>query len=808
MADLPSGTLPAATQSIHRDVLERTSPAWLQDATPSRRAQLKAAPAALPDWYRQATPAQRQTLHATFTASFNAQTVLDKAMAAVQDIDTFAASRLVSALQEQFKVQLDVNTTLLVLRKPLEIGLFGTTIGSFEVLRIPLLQAALHNFEARECDAGVFHETSGFFHQNAAGDQIEAVSTALSVRQFMTLCRSLDIGAQYQRYLNDSLLPQDAVADQVLRHKFITARKADLVAAAEVALLNKDIEPADHRMILQVVNGELHPWMGTKQVWFEDFSLMKKRMTGCMAFVICEKYRYTDELILYIPHDPYHPLKRYAWSEMETLFKQLFTRRDQPDPGDGSPTAYQRFFSQFVGYGDLPAYFNALTQDATTPTVGAALAPYAALLNELSKGINPFLAFTGIRELPPVPPSPKVLNPAPYLRPIPIKFKGRGLWDENLDPWDYLYEQHRDKMLTDARRHAVPTADVDARVRSEKLAALLNIGLLALNAVSMFVPVLGEVMMAVMATQLLYETFAGSVEWAEGDRRAAKAHLVDVAENLAFIAVMAGVGKGFSKLTAATPEPLIEGLDPVTLPNGATRLSKPDLQGYESPDTLPADITANAQGQYLHGGKTYIRPAGKLYEQTFDASTQRWRIQHPSDPTAYQPALSHNSAGAWRHALERPNSWDRLTLMRRLGHVTEGFSDEQLLKIADISDTRDATLRKMHLDNAPPPAPLADALRLFKADQDVAQVIEQVSTGQAVDGRYLYALPLLTEMPRWPIGRVLEVFDEASLTGTAQRYGAERLYHGVTHHLRGCRGAAVQCHGRRGAGAGGPGLNG
>ena len=41
---------------------------------------------------------------------------------------------------------------------------------------------------------------------------------------------------------------------------------------------------------------------------------------------------------------------------------------------------------------------------------------------------------------------------------------------------------------------------------------------MALNLVSMFVPVLGEVMMAVMASQLLYETFEGVMEWSEGDR--------------------------------------------------------------------------------------------------------------------------------------------------------------------------------------------------------------------------------------------------------------------------------------------------
>lgn len=779
MADLPSNTPPAATLSLHRDYLEQASPAWLKDATAQRRAQLKDAPASVPPWYRQATPAQRQTLHEKFTASFTAQTVLDKAMASVQDIDAFAEPLLVKALKDQHQVQLDVHKTLVVLRKPLEVGEFGLDIGSFEVMRMPLLQAALHNFEALECLTGSFHESSGFFTLTPEGDSIVAVSTPLEVTEFTLLCRQLDIGAQYQRHLEGYVRPKRAADEQALRGQFISARKADLAAAAEQALLTKDIEPRDYRMILSVINGETEPKTGGETVWFRDLGLVKKRMTGCVAFVICEKYRYPTALILYVPQDPHHPLKRFTYPEMSAMFKQRFTARDQPDPGDGSPTAYQRFFSQFVAYGDLPAYFDALTQDAPAPSVGAKLMAYAPLLNELVKGLSAFSVFYGLKELPPAQPAAKVPEPDPLLAPVPLMPSGRGLWDDNVDLWDHLYERHRDKLLGDARSHAVPTADVDTRVRSEKIAGLLNIGLLALNAVSMFVPVLGEVMMVVMAGQLLYETFEGSIEWAEGDRRAVKAHLVDVAQNLAFIAVMAGVGKGFSKLAAAKPEPVIERLEPITLPNGQARLSKADLSGYESPVTLPADIKPNAQGQYVHAGKTYIRQSGKLYEKTFDESSQRWRIQHPTDPDAYQPSLAHNGAGAWRHTLERPLDWDRLTLLRRLGPVTEGFSDEQLLKIADLSGTRDATLRHMHLDNLPPPAPLADTLRLFRADQDVGQVIEQVSTGQAVNGRYLYSLPLLTEMPRWPMGRVLEVFDEPSLTGPVQRYGGERLYHGV-----------------------------
>ncbi|WP_095192081.1 DUF6543 domain-containing protein [Pseudomonas sp. Irchel 3A7] len=151
---------------------------------------------------------------------------------------------------------------------------------------------------------------------------------------------------------------------------------------------------------------------------------------------------------------------------------------------------------------------------------------------------------------------------------------------------------------------------------------------------------------------------------------------------------------------------------------------------------------------------------------------------HPTDPEAYQPVLTHNAAGAWRHTLERPRAWDRLTLMRRMGPVVEAFSDDQLRQIADVSGVSDNALRKMHLDNALPPPELTDALRLFKTDLDVLRVIEQIETGHAIDDRYLYSLPLVTELPRWPMGRILEVFEGPEPFGTPVKYGSERLLPG------------------------------
>ncbi|WP_460118508.1 NEL-type E3 ubiquitin ligase domain-containing protein [Pseudomonas sp. S2_C03] len=759
---------PPASASLHGTFLEKSIPEWLINASAERRQALKDHAVATPDWLKNATREERAAAGVSAAASLAAQNCLDKVMSSLQTIDTFAEPLLVEALRDQFKVELDVNTTLLSLKQPLEWGIFGTDVGTYEVLRLPLLQAALHNFEASETEPNAFHESSGFVQETANG--FTPVETPLTVAQFTQLCRSLDIGAKYQAYLKDFLKPADGVALQTLRLPFIDAQKTAMRAAAELALLKQDIQPADYRMILSVIAGETHPWMGEKQVWFRDLFLMKRRMIGCVLFIICEKYRYPDSLILYIPNDPQHPLKRYTFDEMRAMFKRRFTTRDPVQTRGGSPTPEQRHFSRFVSYADLPHYFKTFTQDAADAPLGQTLNPYISIANKVLQGINPF---SGFKQLPDVAVN-QAPNNDPFLAPSSLPRKGEGLWSENMELWGYLFEQHRDKVIADARSHAVPTADVDARVRSEKIAHLLNIGMLVLTSVAMFVPVLGEATMAVMAGQLMSETFEASIEWSEGDIQAAKAHLVDVAENLAFIAVAGAAGKGLAKLSAVKAEPVIERLDAVTLPNGEPRLWRPDLRGYERPVSVDRDVPATELGQFEFDGKTHVRLDGRFYQKTYDTALKRWRIEHPAQPHAYRPALTHNGRGAWRHVHERPLSWDRLTLLRRMGPLTDPFSDGQLLQVADVSGISDAALRKMHLDNAGPPPSLVDAMRLFNADHGVAQVIEQIETRRAVDDRYLFTLPLIAELPRWPAGRVLQVFEGAELAGPSLKYGSER----------------------------------
>jgi Leucine-rich repeat (LRR) protein len=762
------------TRSIHAPLLEQSIPDWLNQATAQHHEGLRSTRAPLPPWYRKASRQQRKAFDASLAASFNAQSRFARTMADLHDIHAFAEPLLARKLRELFSVELDLDNTFLLLVQAIEAGIWGIEVGTFEVSRMSLLQAALHNFEAAEGEHGAFHRSSAFYRRNGPSGWQEAISPSMSVRQFIQACRALDIGAQYQQYLKRFLYPQSSVELQNLREQFIAVQKTALRAAAERALLQNDIEPQDHASILAIIDGQLQPCQGEKRIWFCELGLMKRRLNGCLCLAIGARFEAPTELLLYIPDDPYHPLKRYRAEHLESALRQRFTQHQASSAEDSGAAAYQRFFSRFVPYADRAYYFSQFTCDAADATFVSKYWSYLRLLNDWLNGFSP-LPSVALNHLPPAPAIRQVPSADPFLAPVCMPFKGRFFWDDNIDPWDYLFERHREQMIDDARSYAVPSAEIDARVRKALFAKLLGIGMLALNTLSMFVPVLGETMMAVMACQLLEESIEGVVEWSEGDRKAATAHLADIAQNLLLLGLMVGVGKGFDRLLAVDATPVIEDLHPVTLPDGSRRLCRAELDGYEVPGPFNPQTGPDAQGRYEWDGKTVIRIDGRVYEPFYDPAQACWRIRHPVDPQAYQPMLTHNRAGAWRHTLENPLGWSRTHLLRRLGHVADAYSDSQLLQIADISGVSDNALRRVHMDNRLPPPELVDALRLFDADRSVAQVLEQIVGERAIDERYLLALHLVSELPGWPAGRIVQVFEHPRLTGPRIEYGFDRL---------------------------------
>lgn len=288
----------------------------------------------------------------------------------------------------------------------------------------------------------------------------------------------------------------------------------------------------------------------------------------------------------------------------------------------------------------------------------------------------------------------------------------------------YRHASLRTRLFNDAQHQAVSTEAADKASSSRRAAHYLSIGMFGLNLVGMAVPPLGLVMAGVMAGQLLYEVFEGAVELSEGDREAGWAHVTDVVENLATLAAQA-VALRF------TVSPFIERLKAVTLPGGKIRLWKPDLAPYKVPVELATDARPDALGLYSHDGQLILHHEGDHYRVGQDPVTGQYRIQHPSRPDAYEPQLEHNHAGAWSHEIEQPLTWDKPTLMRRLGLEQRGLDSATLEQARMASGVEEDVLRQAFVEHDPVPLLLDDTIQHFKAHQALTTFVEQLRSSDS-----------------------------------------------------------------------------
>ncbi|MFS0826684.1 NEL-type E3 ubiquitin ligase domain-containing protein [Pseudomonas phoenicis] len=258
-----------------------------------------------------------------------------------------------------------------------------------------------------------------------------------------------------------------------------------------------------------------------------------------------------------------------------------------------------------------------------------------------------------------------------------------------------------DTLLEDAKHLAVPNSVVDAQARDRRTHFLQGLGLDLLGLASFFVPELGLPLLALAAAQITDEVIDGYHDWELGDREAALGHLIAVAQNVAMIGVgAAGAATGEFLVRAA----VVDELAPVLMATGEPRLARVDLPGYGSTDTS----LVSGQRVVLQG-RPQVSIAQKTYRLGPDA--RRPSVEHPRRAQAAVIALEDNEAGGVHHALERPQEWrGAQALMARLGSNLGSVTPESASAVLRSVGMDEAALRRLHLENAPAPARLCDAL--------------------------------------------------------------------------------------------------
>lgn len=316
----------------------------------------------------------------------------------------------------------------------------------------------------------------------------------------------------------------------------------------------------------------------------------------------------------------------------------------------------------------------------------------------------------------------------------------------------YLRDRHHRRLLNEARHVAVPSADADETARQQRLHYWESLGLDALGIAAFFIPAAGQLMAAIFVVQLLDEVYEGVQAWRVGDIDAALGHVKAVALD---VAAAAGTGVAL-RYAARFGGKFIE----VLRADGTPRLWNGDLTPRQV--ALPQGATRNAAGQWVAGDRHFLPVDGAYYEVTPHADGQRWEIAHPSDPKAHRVSLEHNGEGAWLGSHESPAGWTRQTLLRRIGHSVEQYSDEELEVASQVAGISRDALLDVYLKRQPAPRGLLDTLQRLRGDAASEDPLQRVCEGMYRPERSTPAserliMTSLTAEPRWPAQTRLEL---------------------------------------------------
>lgn len=636
----------------------------------------------LPAWMTTADPMALKALSETLLLSHQSHDKVRELLKGLRGIDQFAAPLLSDALRKQFGNGLDIYSDVYIQGSTVlarDLSPIGNQEWRSISFKQSLLQAALHNFEARPASSWGSNDWSRLVRADNSPLPVE-----IKPEQFLDLCRTLDLGAKYQAHLNAIFNPPAsehetaAQARARVRSALRDNKRHDLAVAAYIAVIKKQISGLAYRMLLEVSELKADVTLEGLKVYHKRLNMLGQPLSNIMLFetwvptdafdLYAQRQYRLAKLIIYVPGDSVSPLKEFTtWDDCESYLKGRLQQED-----------YRKIFCQWVPRKNMPAFQQMLEQ---------------ALADKADQDLRPH------------------------------RVQG--------DPFDEWVRLSIEKTMADARFLAVPTADEDLKTLQEQRRQAQTFGMNLLTAASFFVPGVAEVVLAVTAVQLMSEVFHGIEDWREGDRHQALSRLTAVAQDVALIAT-AGIAIGAATSAASR---FFDGLVPIALDSGQSRLWNPDLSPYEVEPALSAQATEDEQGLLAVGNRHYVRMDGKTHVTFFDTATGKWRLRHPTRAQSYAPILEHNGAGAWRVAQDSPLEWHgEHYLFRRLGSNFTALSNEAIEQVLAVTGLDEAALRRIHLNNVAPPGALLDAIARRQLDQDITRFIEQMEAADPIPG--------------------------------------------------------------------------
>lgn len=663
-----------------------------------------------PSWLLESNSDVRAALRKSLLASCSTRRAVADAVGALQSPEHFCAPLLAKSMSDKLGEPLDIEGVVFQ-----HVRSTSSLLGLRKKLVTPidrdLLMAACENFESSETVSGNYNDNSLLYIPERINGRSSKI-LSIQPHEFAQLCRTLDLGKQYQAHLK-TVLEADA-----FRAKHQAYAKDQFEVDVHIAHMKKHISVDVYDMLKLVKDAVSSIKLGKNTIGYQGLELLGVKLQG--AFFVGPVKEHADDdyrCVVYLPGDPLHPLKEYAtFKDFETeLSRRLRT------------TDFRQFFMRFILLSDRPVFHTELDKRL------------------LSVNTSPL-------------PKDSVFVPV----------EGFDLAD---DVFLTLFRQRSAHVIADARLLVVPTDDEDEKTRLARLETYKTIGVNTLLFFSAFVPVVGEVMFAVAGLQLLAEVYEGIDSWSRGEQEEATDYLFDIIENLILMAATAGAAKGVSKgYKAVKSSDFINRLRAVPVGSGSMRLWKPDLKAYRQLATVPAKLPADEQGLVKWRERQYMRTGPDTYALRPVQGTGLWEIEHPGEAARYSPVLETNNAGAWLHDSELPQQWNLLMLFRRLGYREEDIPDTEGLQLLAMNGLDESSLRQLYADRSKPMATLVDTVRRFRADKAVNRFMEHMraptSAPQADADLQLY---LLTSGANWPRDTRVSITDLSG--GDIKHYG-------------------------------------
>lgn len=663
----------------------------------------------IPKWLADADLKTVQALKAAFEESERTYVRAAKVLALLKPLDVFCKEKLNALLKEKWKVAVNVERDTLQITRTRFLTT-QTLPAGFQVALITtsrsLLHAAMENFTKAEGESGGISAES-LIRINASTQKGAEITPV----KFAALCRELNLGALYQAHIATTLaLPATPEATTAVNNAASVAdirrlKLLDMKVAVHIAFLKKHIGSDVYSMLLSLISQDV-PAAQTKEALFDGAAvtwqgLMIHDACICGALVFSKVSIDIDPTAKCVVYLPNDPERPvYEYASLDD-FKSYLT-------GQLQIKSYKEYFaSQFLPGHDKHDFFTAFDEDMTLGTLTA--------------------------------------TPAECLS-------------------DFFFGAFVSKTQRDARILAVPTEDVDEDQREKTVQMLLSGGLLLLNAAAFFVPVLGQLMLAVAVVDIVSEVYEGVQDWAHGERHKALGHLLNVVENLAQMAAFAIAGKAVSAaLSRSVKEEAVffDDYEAVTRDDGKQRLWKPDLTPYKQTSVLPKTLQPDAKGIYKDGEHSSIVLDEGAYRVAHADALKHWQIKHPAREDAFRPATERNIEGGWRHVHEHAHEWrdSGYALQRTAPHLKD-ISQRQLTRIADITGMSPAELYRLHEGDLKLPARLTDCIERFRLNGRISGLITAMEAGETTHTGYVQEqMHTLPTLPGWPAKRFIELRD-------------------------------------------------